>query len=735
MFDVFYSGNKPNQFAHERAADNIEHAQTLCRTRYFWWITYLADYSTHDWYFQPVPWQSEYTHTWPSQHHEYSGTYLVPRSGEIKYHFHDRIIPNKRSTIHFHTVMPDAEFDYTWAPHPHDPPYTYVFGNQWWPAEKMPTVEYHVPGATERKYMSAPRAKLTQNPNQPWYNMVESDMDYSWVPDPGDPPYIYVFGNQWWPAEKMPTVEYRMPGATERKYVAWPRASLLANSAGWTVPDSVDPAGVDFTWVPDPGEPPYIYQFATQHQKTGGPVYTVPGAVEVKYLAELKIRTVGKATAIYEIDHMDGAAGQIPNTTRRVRYFDNYRDTLIRLAKSIGAEHEYVWVCSSICNYTNFDFTWHPEQWQATMLHVFASDTEKFGDTFFMHVPTFAEYAERKALLEWYDCNFVSVGVPRRPMPVIQHNQDSHVDVVKTQDFAGPLAVFTQSAYMSTNLVTVPLWRAETKTIVPLNPGASSVVVPKSAVPYIKQQMYDYPYIDKTKKQHLPSAQQDVIFISYDEPDADQNWEILKNKCSRAQRVHGVAGMELALEAAADASTTPWYYAVFAKTRLHDEFDFSFVPDYMQQPKNYIFDCHNRVNGLEYGHMGIVMYNCQGIKTLNQQGNFGLDYTLSFAHESVPVLSCYGEFDQTPYHTWRTAFRECAKLAYFESETATVDGAYRLRTWLEKAQGPYAEWCLRGAADGVEFFNSSNQQIQTLKQSFKWEWLRSYFESRYGNLE
>jgi peptide deformylase len=32
----------------------------------------------------------------------------------------------------------------------------------------------------------------------------------------------------------------------------------------------------------------------------------MPSATEVKYLAELKIRTVGNATAIYEIDHLDG---------------------------------------------------------------------------------------------------------------------------------------------------------------------------------------------------------------------------------------------------------------------------------------------------------------------------------------------------------------------------------------------------------------------------------------------
>ena len=722
MFDVFYSGKKPKLFVHEQEAHSIEHAQTLSRTRYFWWITYLADYSTHDWDFQPVPWQSEYTHTWPSQHHEYSGTYLVPRSGEIKYHFHDQIIPNKSSTIHFYTAMSNAEFDYSWAPHPHDPPYIYVFGNQWWPAEIMPTVEYHVPGATERKYMAAPRAELAQNPNQPWYSMVNSDMDYSWVPDPGDPPLIYVFGNQWWPAEKMPTVEYRVPGATERKYVSWPRASLLSDSANWTVPDSVDPAGVDFTWVPDPGEPPYVYQFATQHQKTGGPVYRVPGAVEVKYLAELKIRTVGKATAIYEIDHMDGAAGQIANTTRRVRYFDNYRDTLIRLAKSIGTEHEYVWVCSSICDYTDFDFSWHPEQWQATMLHVFASDTEKFGDTFFMHVPTFAESAERKELLEWYDCNFVNAGVPRRPMPIVQHDQDSHVDVVRTRDFAGPLAVFTQSAYMSTNLVTVPLWREQTKTIVPLNPGASSVVVPRTAIPYIKTQLYDYPYVDKTHRM-LKDQLQDIVFISNGEPNAEQHYKRLSllPKANRLVRVDNINGRAAAYHAAARVSTTPWFFAVFAKLEVDIDFDFAWQPDRMQQAKHYIFHARNPVNGLVYGHQAMIAYNRQLV--LDNPG-IGLDFTLDSPHEVVPILSGVAHYDTSPWSSWRTAFRECIKL---KASLPDVENEYRLNKWLD-ANSDEADppWSRLGAEDAVEYYDQVNGDFDQLKKSYEWEWLASY---------
>ena len=728
MFDVFYSGKKPNQFVHEREADSIGHAQQLCRTEHFWWISYLADYSTHDWDFQPVPWQREYTHVWPSQHHDYSGTYLVPRSGEIKYHFHKKVILNQHIPAEFDTLIDGVDFDYTWAPHPHDPPYIYVFGNQWWPAEKMPTIEYTVPGATQRKYMDRPRAELPENPNRPWYNVVESDMDYSWVPDPGDPPYIYVFGNQWWPAEKMPTVEYRMPGVTERKYVRWPRADLLPDTANWTVPESVDPAGVDYSWVPDPGDPPYRYQFATQHQKTGGPVYTVPGAVETKYLAELKVQTAGRATALIEIDHLDGSAGSIANTTRRVRYFDNYRDTLVRIAKSLVGEHEYAWVCSSICDYTDFDFTWHPEDWQATMLHVFASDSEKFGDTFFMHVPTFAEYGDKKALLEWYDVNFVETSVPRRPMPVIQHNYDSQAQAVRALPFDGPLALYTTTDYVSGNLATVPLWRTETKTIVPLSVGATSVIVPKSAVGDIRTQLYDYPFIDRTHRM-LKEQPLDIVFISNGEPNARSNYlqmtMYLANESKNTNRVHlveGVNGRVAAYHAAARASTTPWFFAVFAKLEVTQRFDWTWQPDRMQQAKHYIFHAGNPVNGLVYGHQAMIAYNRQ--LALENTG-VGLDFTLDQAHEVVPILSGTAMYAETPWMAWRTAFREALKL---RASLPDVENEYRLKVWLKEDSGTIANghWSHKGAQDAVEFYEEVKGDPTELRKSYEWAWLASY---------
>ena len=724
MFDVFYSGPKPNQFAHEQAADSIEHAQRLSRTEYFWWITYLADYQEFDFLYVPPPWQAEYTHVWPSQHHAYSGTYLVPRSGEIKYHFHDRVVPNRHSQEHYR-VLHQSTFDFSWAPHPHDPPYIYVFGNQWWPATVMPTVEYHVPGATERKYMNI-QAQLPERHTNHWHTLVDCDWDYSWTPDPGDPPYIYVFGNQWWSAEKMPTVEYHVPGATERKYMTWPRVGLLPDRSAWTVPDSVDTSDFDFSWVPDPGAPPYIYQFATQHQKTGGPVYTVPGATEVKYLSEIKTRATRVATAIYEIDHLDGTAGQIPDTVRRVRYFDNYRDTLIRLAKSIGTEHEYVWVCSSICDYTDFDFSWHPEAWQATMLHVFASNEQKFGDTFFMHVPTFAAGAESKALLDWYDINYVpNISVPRRPMPVIQHQSDTHVEQVKSATWSGPLALFSVGA-IPDSVPTVPLWRSETKTVVPLSPGASAVIVPRAAPAVILTQLYDYAYIDKSQRTQGDTAQ-DVIFISNGESMAEQNWQHLVSICPRARRSDGVTGRERAYKAAAELSSTPWFYAVFAKTEVYPTFKFDFQPDRMQQPKHYIFHSRNPLNGLEYGAMNVNLYNRQLV--LDTQP--GIDFTLSAAHEVVPMCISITRFNTDPWVTWRSAFREVLKLKLEVDQGADVEIQYRLNTWLTVANGDNAEWCLAGGQDAINYYTAVNGDYEKLSLSFDWQWLQDHYHSLY----
>jgi len=655
MFDVFYSGTKPNLFAHEREADSIEQAQQLSRTRYFWWINYLTDYTGWDFLWEPVPWEAHQRHAWPSQWQKDAETYLVPRtwSGDTNYRA-DLVL----------TRLPD---------------------------------------------------------DTNWHGM--GLIDISWHPDPAEPPMIYQFGTQW---QKTGGPRYVVPGGVDVKYVDKPRVYKTTQDKNWVVPDSADTTTFDFTWHPDDTDPPYIYQFGTQHQRTGGPQYVMPGATDVKYVDQIKIATRQVATAIYEIDHMDGNSGQIANTTKTVRYFDNYLDTLKRLAKSIPDEHEFVWICSSICDYSNFDFTWHPEVWQASMLHVFPSDGQKFGDTFFMHVPTFKYRSEKLQLLDWYDLNYMDKNVPRRPLPVVKHDYDTHVEAVKTMDFKGPLAVYTTRDIADNPKVPpVPLWREKVKTIVPLSAGASTCIVPKVVVPYIKKQLYDYPNIDRTQRHMLNDDLLDIVFIDNGEPNAEDNYQHLRWAAERANtiKIHrssGVNGRVAAYQAAAELSTTPWFFAVFAKLRVNTDFDWSWQPDRLQEPKHYIFHAFNPINGLTYGHQAIIAYNKKLV--LGNTG-VGLDFTLDSAHEVVPILSGTAEYAHTQWSAWRTAFREVLKL----KGNTDVESQHRLNKWLTVAMGqPNGRWSIYGAEDAAEYYDAVAGDFTELRKSYDWAWLASY---------
>ena len=498
----------------------------------------------------------------------------------------------------------------------------------------------------------------------------------------------------------------------------------------WIVDGRNDYSRFDWTWEPVPWEANQTHLWPSQHQANGG-TYLIPktGGTDVNRDHSV-IRRIGAAVRV-GVDHGNGVDIACREKTR---YISDYLGTLRRILSKTS--QEYVWIVSSVCDYTRFDFTWHPSEWQQDMLHVFASNEQKFGDTFYVHIPTFMQKTSELALLEWFDTiHFVeNVTVPRRPMPTVKIETDSMVPAVWAQDFTHPLMVFYKNS-IPENLPTVNLWREKTKTVIPLDASASCAIVPRECKNYIVDQIYDYPNIDKTYQNIGQAQPQDIVFISYDEPQADANWEKLKSKFPRAIRIHGVKGMENALQAAATASTTPWYFAVFAKTELAETFEFDFVPDYFQQAKHYIFDCKNTLNGLTYGHMGVILYNCRMVLEAAVYENLGLDYTLSFPHEVVPELSCYGNFNSTPYHTWRTAFRETSKLAYFNSQAPTVDNEYRLKIWSTQAQGEHAEWCIKGAQDGLEFFKETQGFLDLMKQSFRWEWLRQRFVDRHGNLD
>ena len=597
MFDIFYSGKKPNLFAHEQPADSVEHARQLSRTRYFWWTNYLTDYTAFDFLFEPVPWQADQRHAWSSQWQRDSGTYLIPKSGY-----------------------------------------------------------------------------------------------------------------------------------TETNYHADKTLIRLHSQDNWHIPDKADTSSFDFSWHPDYRDPPYTYQFGTQHQRTGGPQY-YNGSSELKFVDQITIVTEPTADTVYIIDHtddnIDDTIAQIKDkidTIITVRYFDNYLDTLRRIARN--CDKEYIWICSSVCDYNNFDFTWHPEQWQAAMLHVFAADNNKFGDTFFMHVPSFQARADKIELLDWYDINYVGVTVPRRAVPIIRHNYSTQVDAVKNNIWAGPLAIFTnQDNIVIEDIPTVSLWREQTKTIVPLSAGAGTSIIPKTSISYINRQLYDYPYIDRTQRHMYTDQLLDIVFIDNGETNAEENWAFLNitttNNNNRRHRSSAVDGRVAAYRAAAELSRTPWFFAVFAKLRVDGNFDWTWQPDRLQEPKHYIFHARNPVNGLVYGHMSMIAYNKELVLSNTAPG---LDFTLDQAHEVVPIVSGTANYHTDVWTCWRTAFRECIKL---KDSLPNVENEYRLNQWLTR-DNTEGQWSIKGAEDAVEYYTAVAGDFAELKKSYDWAWLSSY---------
>ena len=544
--------------------------------------------------------------------------------------------------------------------------------------------------------------------------------DFLWEPVPWQEHQRHAWPSQW----QKDCGTYLVPksGYDDTNYHTDRSINRLPTQDNWSIPAHVQ--DFDTSWHPDPTEPNYQYQFGTQWQKTGGPVYALPGADQVKYVTQVRAQGSRVADQAVMIDHSNSHDVPDMDIIKTSRYFDNYLDTLKRVAKTLPQDLEFVWILSSLCDYTDFDFTWHPEHWQQGMLHVFQSDGEKFGDTFFMHVPSFRERIDSVELLDWYDLNFVDMSIPRRPIPWIRHDDDSHVEQVKRCTLTDPLMVF-QNADYDGPLPAIPLWRNKTKTVTPLTRAGSTVIVPRQAIAAVKEQLWDYEHVDKT---HQASQDQplDVVFISNGEDNAEMNYQhlaqVLRDRPNRLHRVTNVKGRVNSFHRAADATDSRWIFIVTAKLKVNAQFDFGWQPDMLQQPKHYVFHAHNPMTGLEYGHVAMVAYNRM---MLYENDGGGLDFTLNQAHEVVPLLSGTVNMGNDDTVIWRTTFREVIKLKHRLSQMPDIEASHRLRKWC--TQGTPAS--MQAANDAVEYYDSVDGEFEKLKLSYEWEWLDQYRNS------
>jgi hypothetical protein len=193
----------------------------------------------------------------------------------------------------------------------------------------------------------------------------------------------------------------------------------------------------------------------------------------------------------------------------------------------------------------------------------------------------------------------------------------------------------------------------------------------------------------------MKTVEFDIVFLSYDEPNADVHYADLLTKAPWAKRVHGVKGSDAAHKAAAALSDTEWFITVDADNIVHTEF-FDLDLD-MSDPKIQVYGwCgRNSVNGLRYGNGGLKIWKKEFVlnmrtheASVSDRGQ--VDFCWEEGYRNFPRVYSDSIITGSPFQAWRAGFREGVKMTLLNGvrvppqeikERIWWHNIHRLRMW------------------------------------------------------
>lgn len=226
----------------------------------------------------------------------------------------------------------------------------------------------------------------------------------------------------------------------------------------------------------------------------------------------------------------------------------------------------------------------------------------------------------------------------------------------------------------------------------------------------------------------------DVVFISYDEPNADENWKLLSELIPWARRVHGISGIYEAHQAAEMLVDTEYFFTVDGDNQIDPEFDWENIPNHGPGDDCvHVWRCRNAVNGLTYGYGGVKLWPRNHLQTYRE---IAVDITTCVADGRFrvqPVVASTTVFNTTPFNAWRAGFRECVKLASGTIRKSDAETSERLRIWTTVGQeAQYGAYCIRGAGMGMEYGMQHRGDLTALRLINDFQWLRELFQTQTG---
>jgi len=207
----------------------------------------------------------------------------------------------------------------------------------------------------------------------------------------------------------------------------------------------------------------------------------------------------------------------------------------------------------------------------------------------------------------------------------------------------------------------------------------------------------------QTKSDELNLGKIPVVFLSFDEPNADTHYEFLYNSHPRkdlVKRVHGVKGFDAAHKACADAAGTERFFTVDADCLVDKALwnkALELTPEISKA--TFSWSSRNAVNGLVYGNGGIKLWYAEYVKNMQTHeaadaanGRDNVDFCWDFENYKQ-MNNTYGTVynNSTPFQAFRAGFREGIKMCLDRGEKiATQDfktkfypaNYSRLLTWM-----------------------------------------------------
>lgn len=256
-------------------------------------------------------------------------------------------------------------------------------------------------------------------------------------------------------------------------------------------------------------------------------------------------------------------------------------------------------------------------------------------------------------------------------------------------------------------------------------------LIPQGAT--VSNRELEYRFFSKKKELDIVASVPrpfDVVFISYQEPNADENFERLLEKVPYAKRVHGVKGIHQAHIEAAKLCTTEMFWIVDGDAMIVDDFNFDYQVQRWDLSTVHVWRSQNPVNDLIYGYGGIKLFPRE--LTLNMDvSKPDMTTSISKFFKPMPEISNITGFNTDPFNTWKSAFRECCKLSSKVIDRQKDDEtSARLQAWTTKGEDRlFGNYAIAGAKAGAAYGARNKDNPTALAKINDFDWLKEQFEN------